>query len=291
MTGFVAATAVQRDEGKPGDDPREGRYAASIPEDWNSPFGLHGGVFAATAARATDDAHGVEGLELRSVHARYLERPASPHLEIDTTVTRTGGISAFVDANARGTDADRVALQVGSLFTRKRAGIAFLEAEPPAAPPPADCDPMTSPASARGAVGPAGPSPIFANLEVRPVIGVYPWDAGWTPDQPARHLRWGRFVQRPELSDGGLDPLAMLVWADLPASALWVRLTPDDSFHTTVSLDLTFHVLERPSDEWFLVDTRARWAGDSYLLTETDIWSGGRLCVTSNQMMLVRVLG
>lgn len=284
---FVDATAVEREAHY-----RSG-FRAVIPEGWSSPFGLHGGVFAATVARATEQVHEVDGLELRSLHARYLDRPMSGELLIDTEVLRTGGISAFVDATARAVGQDRACIRVGTLFTRSKPSVAFLDAEPPDVPPPDECAP-----NAVTSAGPAGDDsvfagvdapPLFDHLEIRSALGTMPWEEGWTPDQPARYVRWGRFVLPPRLADGGLDPLCMLVYADLPAPAMWVRLQPDDPFHTLLSLELTFHVLERPQDEWLCCDSRARWMGDGYLLTETDIWSAGRLCATSNQMMLVRI--
>ena len=69
-----------------------------------------------------------------------------------------------------------------------------------------------------------------------------------------------------------------------------VPLRPEDPFHAMVSLELDLHVLERPQEEWLCCDSRARWMGDGFLLTETDIWSADRLCATSSQMMLVRVM-
>ena len=288
MTGaasFVDASAVV-----PEAHYRSG-YRAAIPEGWNSPFGLHGGVFAATVARATELSHGIEGLTLRSLHARYLDRPTSGELLIDTDVIRTGGISAFVEATARAVDQDRACIRVGSLFTRPKASIGYLDAAPPDVAPVEDCAPQASLFDGLAATAVAAPAPLFDHLEIRPALGTLPWDPAWETGQPARYVRWGRFVERPELADGGLDPLCMLVYADLPAPALWVRLRPGDPFHTIVSLELTFHVLERPSEEWLCCESRARWMGDGYLLTETDIWSAGRLCATSNQMMLVRVIG
>lgn len=290
---FVDATAVTSEPHY-----RSG-YKASIPDAWSSPFGLHGGVFAATVARATEQSHQVEGLTLRSLHARYLDRPMSGELLIDTDVLRTGGLTAFVEATARAVGQDRACIRVGSLYTRTRDSTSFLDARPPEVPPPDECPgepPMfgiTSP-SVSGAAGEPGLTPtlppLFDQLEIRPAVGILPWDPRWQPDQAAHYVRWGRFVERPVLADGGLDPLSMLVYADLPAPALWVRLRPEDPFHTTVSLELTFHVLERPTDEWLCCDTRARWMGDGYILTETDIWSADRLCATSNQMMMVRVI-
>lgn len=285
---FVHATAVTPEPH------HRSSFRASIPDAWNSPFGLHGGVFAATVARASEQVHLVDGLGFRSLHARYLDRPSSGELLIDTEVLRTGGISAFVEATARAVEQDHSCIRVGSLFTRSKPSASFLDAEPPQVPPPDDCEIQESMFGGAGSDGKAGaamsPPPLFDQLEIRPALGILPWDPRWQPGQPARYVRWGRFVSPPLLADGSLDPLSMLVYADLPAPALWVRLTPDDPFHTIVSLELTFHMLELPTQEWLCCESRARWMGDSYLLTETDIWSGNRLCATSNQMMLVRVL-
>jgi len=287
VTSFVDATAVRPDPHHPGG------FRSSIPDGWNSPFGLHGGVFAATVARAADGAHGIDGLSLRTVHARYLDRPSSGELVIDTEVLRTGGISAFVEASARADGQDRGCLRIGALFTRGKDAVGYLDDVQPEVPPVDQCrterNLFAGLVSSTAGVA-ASPPPLFDQLDIRPALGVLPWEPEWVPDQPARYLRWGGFVEPPVLADGGIDPLCMLIYADLPAPSLWVRLQPSDPFHTMVSLELTFHVLERPTDPWLLVDSRARWMGDGYLLTETDVWSAGRLCATSNQMMLIRIL-
>jgi hypothetical protein len=287
VVSFVDATAVTREPHHP-----DG-FRASIPEGWSSPFGLHGGVFAATVARAAAEAHHVDGLTLRSVQARYLDRPSSNELLIDTEVLRTGGISAFVEASARAVGQDRRCLRLGALFTREKEAAGYLDATPPDVPPVEACtvEPIFRTPPAGGDDGVAmTPPPLFDQLEIRPALGKLPWEDGWEPGQPARYVRWGRFVERPELAGGGIDPLCMLVYADLPAPALWVRLRPEDPFHTMVSLELSFHVLERPTEEWLCCESRARWMGDGYVFTETDIWSGSRLCAASSQMMLVRVM-
>src|SRR4051812_12657569 len=117
-TDFRIASAVSSDAHVPG------RYHADIPEGWSSPAGVHGGVLVATIVRAMVAARGIDhGMDLRTVHASFLERPSSGNLVIDTEGVRVGGTTAHVEAKARGRGQDETAARVWGLFTRPRQGI------------------------------------------------------------------------------------------------------------------------------------------------------------------------
>jgi acyl-CoA thioesterase len=274
--GFAAATAVRVDDHVPG------RYHADIPAGWGSPVGVHGGVLAATITRGMQETGATAEKQLRSVSVTFLDRPSSGRLVIDTEVVRVGGLTTHVESRSRSHEQDATATRVSALFGRDRPGAGYLDATPPDVPPPDDC-----PTDGEMTGAPVRP-PIFDHLDLRPALGALPWHAEWTPDQPARYARWNRYHVPPIDERGELDPLALLPIADLPAAAAWVRFGPTDPFVGAVSLELGFHLLEPPTEEWILTDFTARWMGDGYLLTEGDVWSGDRLVAFSSQLMLVR---
>lgn len=277
---FGAATAVTADAHVPG------RYHADIPPSWNSPLGVHGGVLVATAVRAACAAHGVDGMRLSSLHASFLERPETGRLVIDASVARVGGITAHVDVGARSHGQDPTALRLWSLFTRDRGGPGHVDAVHPDVPNALDCPSAGS--TGMPPTGGFGMPPLFDHLDMRTALGVLPWEEGWEPGQPARYARWNRYLVPPLDDHGGLDPLALLPVADLPAPAVWLRYSLDEPFFGLVSLELTAHLFEPPTDEWILADFRARRLAGGYVFTEADLWSGGRLVGVSSQMMLAR---
>ena len=235
---------------------------------------------AMVASREVDDK-----LELRTLHASFLDRPSSGSLVIDTDVARVGGVTAHVEAKASGHGQDETAARVWGLFTLARPGVGrpYLDADPPDVPGPRDLPPDPF----GNAVRPMAP-PLFDHLEFRAAIGVLPWVATWTADQPARYARWNRYLVPPVDEQGRLDPLALLTIADLPATALWVRSRPGDPLLGAVSLEMTVNFLDHPTSEWVLADFRARWFDQGYVFTEADLWCDHGLVAVANQVMFVR---
>lgn len=276
---FLDATAVQPTGG--------GRWSAHIPDGWNVPTGIHGGMLLATALRAAgialDETGGAAGKVLRTAHGSFLAQPTSPQLSLTAEVLRSGGTTAHVDIAARSAGQPTDALVARALFARRRPGDHHLDVHPPDLPAAGDLEPMDAFA------GPLGVPPLFAQFDARTAVGTLPWDSRWRPGQTRRYARWNRYHRAPRLADGTYDPLALLPFADLPGPSLWLAYGPDEPIRLLSSLELTLHVLEPVVDEWVLTDFRARWTGDGYLLSEGDVWSGGRLVATSTQLMMVRL--
>ena len=269
-------------------------WRADLPPTWDVPTGVHGGVLLATALRAAEATLDEAGgdldpvLGLRSAHASFLARPGDHRLELDAAVRRRGGTTAHVDVSARGAADAGEALVARALFARHRGGEdRWLDVEPPAVPDPEDCRVEEGDVQRRRH-WPMSPPPLFDHLDLRPALGVLPWDEGWAPGAPARYARWNRYHEVPARLDGTMDPLALLPLVDLPGPAVWLRFGPDEDLRVLVSLELTVDLLEPVRDEWVLTDFRVRWLGDGYLVADGDAWSAGRLVATARQAMLVR---
>lgn len=277
---FVDASGVSPDLHVPG------RWHASIPVGWNSGRGVHGGMLAATVARAMAAELAEPDLALRTLHVSFLEPPGGNDLVIDTQIARRGGITAHLRAAGRGHGQDEQAVDAWALFTRPRTPPdQYLDAQPPTVPGPDDCGGdalLTFPKSPFGRPG------FMNHLDLRTALGVFPWDPAWKPGAAAHYIRWSRFVVPPLDAQGGLDPLSLLVPGDLPGPSVMMRGAPDEPLLGVLSLEYTVHFLEAPTDEWLLSDFRARWMGDGYVLTEADLWSAGRLVAVASQSMLVR---
>ena len=260
-------------------------WSAAIPQAWNVPVGIHGGMLMATTLRAALARFDDPSMPLRTAHGSFFARPASNRLDIATHEIRRGRTTAHVTADASAADSDEVALTTRSLFTRPRPGETHLDVPPPDVPPPSDCPVDTT----GDDESPLSRPPLFEQFEIRRAAGSYPWADNWEPGLPMRYARWTRFHATPTTPDGSFDPLALLPLADLPGPAVWVHWGPDDPLHFLVSLELTLHLLEPVTDEWVLAEFRAPWYGDGYTLLECHLWSGGRLVGQATQSMLLRV--
>jgi acyl-CoA thioesterase len=99
-----------------------------------------------------------------------------------------------------------------------------------------------------------------------------------------------RFRRAPRLADGSLDPLALVALSDTMPPAIGQRLGPGYPPFYAPSCDLTVHVFEVASDEWLLVRSRCRRAGEGYASAESEIWDrSGRLLVWATQLMYLRM--
>lgn len=282
---FAGATAVWRDPEV------DGRWRADIPPGWNSPGGIHGGVLAATILRAVREAVDDPGLRLRSAHVSFRSPPTDPALVIDVDIARRGGITAHVDATARGEAQDSPSTVITTLFTRDKLEDSYLDAAYPDVPGPDECVSWQGASDAFDGPTVARP-PVFDHLDMRSADG---GDAYTGPDAPlgkrAYAIRWAQYRVPVADASGWIDPLMLVPISDFPGVAVWSRYRRDEPFSFVMSLEFEIHFLEDPIDEWIMGEVRSRWMGDGYAWTETDLWSGGRLVGISTQMMLLRPMG
>jgi acyl-CoA thioesterase len=277
---FVDATAVVVDPADPH------RWHAHIPDGWNTPGGVHGGVLVATGVRAALAGVARPDLTLRLVHAVFLA-PPSHDLFFDVNVLREGHGSAHVRVAGTCAREQHPAIDLTLILTSDRVSPSLAESPAPVVPRP-DGLPSTEGGPLSGAPGILTAPRLFDHLDVRTAAGRLPWDDDWAPGQGGRHIRWARFTTPPTLGDGDYDALALLVLADLPGPAIWQQFGPDEPMLFFLSLDLSLTVLQPITDEWILTDIRARRLDAGHAYVETDLWSAGRLVATSAQTMLVR---
>jgi hypothetical protein len=79
----------------------------------------------------------------------------------------------------------------------------------------------------------------------------------------------------PFLDDGTLDPLALIVFADMMPGALGERVGNEDNDWFAPSIDLTFHLLDDCRSPWVLAHNRARYAGNGYASADMALWDYG----------------
>jgi acyl-CoA thioesterase len=268
-SAFAEDTAVER--------VGDGRYVAELSDRWNLVPLPQGGVISAVAVQAMQDALGVPEQTLRLAHTTFAAQVAHGSLEIDVEVLRRGRSMSQVRAEVRNPGSTRGHLTIAT-FGGSRTGWDFTELARPDVPPPEESKPF------RGTESAFWPETPFwsHSVEARAAIGHAPWE-DFTATTAERAI-WFRFDEPPAGADGVLDPLGLLVFADLMPGAAGQRIGRTDRPWFGPSADLTFHLLGECGTGWILGHNRARHAADGYASADMALWDGDRLVAYATQV-------
>lgn len=285
---FLDGTAVDADA--------DGRYRGHIDEVWNLRPLPQGGVVTAIALRAMAAALDEPAQRLRTVHTSFVAQVAHGPVDVDVELLRRGRSMSHLRAEVRNPGAARGHLTTG-IFGAPRDGFHFTDLEPPVDPPhPDDCPSFRDPPPPGMEDEDFGPMPFWDQiLDGRPFLGHPPWE-DYEPDRAERGC-WYRFDEPPLLDDGRLDPLALIVAADVMPGAVGEKLGPQDRMWFAPSVDLTVHLLDDARSGTLLGHNRARHAGDGYASAEMALWDYGpdqrdepRLVAYATQLFLFTFL-
>lgn len=118
--------------------------------------------------------------------------------------------------------------------------------------------------------------PFWAGrVEERLAVGLPPWDTT-SPRTRAERCQWFRFDEPPVRSDGTLDPLGLVVLADIMPGAVGERVGPSGEMWFAPSVDLALHLLDDDwRSPWVLGRSTARHAGDGYASDDMALWDMG----------------
>ena len=265
-------SAFQRDSAVVADPSLAGRFLADIPATWSAPNVPQGGISLAAATRAMGDALGDTPMVLRSVSCVFAEPVESGAAEIDVTVLRQGRSVAQVSATMR-TPGRHAGLTAIGVFGSSRPGFEFTDVTPPEFP-----DPHSLPRFRDGIPEEIdwqedfGPFPIWQHhIEGRPVVGHPPWE-NYVPSTSERQ-NLQRFDETPRLSDGSIDPLALVCLCDMMPGSVAERLgQPITHDWYGPSADLTVHITGVARSEFLLTRNFARRATDGYASVEIELW-------------------
>ena len=284
---FLDGTAVAADA--------DGHYRGHIDEVWNLRPLPQGGVVSAIALRAMAAELDDPAQRLRTAHTSFVAQVADGHVDIDVELLRRGRSMSHLRAEVRNPGATRGHLTTG-IFGAPRDGFHFTDLEPPATVPhPDECPSFRDPPPP-GMVDDVEPMPFWEQvIEGFNVSGHPPWE-DYEPDR-AERASWYRFDDPPMLPDGTLDPLALLVVADVMPGAVGEKLGPQDRMWFAPSVDLTVHLLDDARSGTLLGHNRARHAGDGYASADMALWDCGpdqrdepRLVAYATQLFLFTFL-
>jgi acyl-CoA thioesterase len=262
---FLDGTAVQSDG--------DGRYRGHIDEVWNLRPLPQGGIVSAIALRAMATELDDPSQRLRVAHTTFAAQVASGPVDVDVELLRRGRSMSHLRAEVRNPGAARGHLTTG-IFGAARDGFTFTDLEPPAdIPHPDDCPSFRDPLPP-GVVDAFEPMPFWERvIEGRNVKGHPPWE-DYEPER-AERVTWYAFDEPPLLDDGTLDPLALVVVADVMPGAVGERLGPRAREWFAPSVDLTVHLLDDCRSATLLGHNRARHASNGYASVDMALWDLG----------------
>ena len=271
----------------------DGRYEATIGPEWVLAMVPQGGVVAAAAGRAMAAELAVDQ-PLRSIHGVFARPvPAGP-VEIDVSVLRRGRAVSQAQVGVAGAGLE-TGFSAVAVFGGERPGFDFTELVMPEVPAPDDCGSYRDPPPpGSGWDDWDGPWPFWGEvIDGRPAMGREPWVE--RPPGVGQAADWFRFDDPPVTGDGMLDPLALLVLADVMPGAVFARLgTPKERWFSP-SIDLSVHVFGHATPGWILAHSKAHHAGDGYASAEMALWDpradGGPALVAwaSQQMFFTKI--
>jgi acyl-CoA thioesterase len=249
-----------------------GRYAADLSDSWNLRPLPQGGIVTAVTLRAMAEELADPGQRLRGLHTSFVGQVAHGPLELTVETLRRGRSMSHVRGEVRNPGAASGHVTTAA-FGAPRRGFSFTDLEPPEAPPPGACRSYRDPPPA--GVPAFEPMPFWDRcVEGRGVLG----HASWEDYEPGRAetVQWFGFDEPPLRDDGTLDPLALVVLADVMPGAVAEKMGRAGRLGWFApSVDLTVHLLEDCRSGWVLAHNRARFAGDGYASAEMALWDRG----------------
>lgn len=276
-----------------GDGP--GRYRAHVGEEWVLAMVPQGGVLAAVAARAMAaelDTH----LPLRSLHVVFASPVPAGEVVIEATALRRGRSVSQASATVTGPGADSGLSALG-VFGGDRPTIAsFTELTPPVVPDPDDCPSFRDPLPPEANFERDAPWAFWGEVvDGRTAYGHPPWDH--SPRPVAEAVNWFGFDDPPVTPEGVLDPLSLLVLADVMPGCIYEKLGPDgETGWFAPSIDLSVHLFGHATPGWIMAHAKAHHAGDGYASAEMALWDpraadGPRLVAWASQQMFFTRVG
>lgn len=248
------------------------RYGAEIQPGWDILGFTNGGYVMTIAARAMG--RETADRSIVSVTGHFLN-PARPGpIEIAVEQIKKG--REFSTLRAVVTDSERPLLTATGTFAdggREVSAASMIRGEPPALPPPEDCEraiPSTT--------GPF-PPPFVSNVDIR----VHPDDESAVLGEPTGEALFRGWFRLPD--DEPTDALAIVLASDAFPPAVF---NAGQSLAWTPTLDLTVHIRDPRPHDWLKCRFSTRYVSGGFLEEDGEIWDeDGNLVALSRQLALV----
>ena len=245
-----------------------GEFAAELTDRWNGTAGaVNGGYMLATCVRAL--ALGMPFPDPIVVSGFFLRPGLAGSATVRTSMIRSGRTTAFGESalNQDGKEVVQVTAAFAKLGDAGRDGLVFLDATPPALPPPAECVGVP--------VGSFGLASIAERIEFRSAE-LPGWFRGQPSGRPASEF-WTRFADGREA-----DLLSLLLLVDSTAPSV-LELGAGST-----TIQLTVHLRAHPAPGWLACRATTRFVSHGYHEEDFEVWdSTGTLVAQSRQLALI----
>lgn len=267
---------------RPSGDDGDGRYQATLVDDWEI-WGPMGGYVAAVALRAAGAESPFPRPATFSCHYLSVARFGVVDVQVTTRRQARTAASQRVEITQEGKPIlDATVWSVGEV-----EGLEHDETTPPDVPGPDELPSIEE-------LLPDDAQPPFAfwnNLDAKPLQ----FEVEWPPDgpRPARWQEWLRFVPTSTFEDPWVDAARCVVLVDLPSWPSAHRphaWTQPPFIAPTLDLNVAFHQPTAGQD-WLLCDGAAPLSTGGLFGWTARVWSpGGRLHASGGGQCLYRRL-
>jgi acyl-CoA thioesterase len=260
---FVRDTHLERDPTTPG------RWLGEISEAWRVQFAF-GGMSMAVALRAIERELERDDLDLISAHATYCSPISCASVVADARVLRQGKRAAQGVVDLRNADDD--APDLHGVATFGRLDHTHVDIDGPAFPVEAG-GPDDWEAPVRPDDDPFPELNFHSQTEFRP-CGWPGFDEEWVAEEGYASA-WTRLVTPPLLSDGSVDPLAIVVHSDMIGPAIGMRLGPrtdDNPNFVVLTLEIDLQIFRPWTTTWILQQVEAIRAGEGFAAGTLHLW-------------------
>ncbi len=264
----------------------EGRYTASLSEDWRI-WGPNGGYLAVIALRAAGAA--AEQPRPASIAAHFLGVARFEPVDLEVTVLRS----------TRRAQSLRVSMTQGgkaiveAIVWAVADGIESLDHAFGAMPDVEPAESVPTMEERMRSVGNDGPPfPFWQNIDNRGLQ----WRPDWPPPGPLDPLArwWCRYRPRATFDDRWVDAGRSLLlvdtfgWPAASAAHAWANDVDGvmQMIAPTIDVHATFHAFD-PDEPWLLAEGVSPAGGDGLVGARVSVWSAsGRLLASGGQTML-----
>lgn len=247
-----------------------GQFEASIASSWLQGRATFGGLVAALAAEAMQQALGEES-PLRSLQLLFSGPIAAGPVSINTQVLRQGKNVTSMRADL--SQEQQIGCSAMACFGKSRQSMLAVEAGPRPSVAAAD--------SLNPFPYMAGVTPEFLqHFEVRLAEGGYPF----SNSQYLSHGIWARFKE-----SGAASNPHLIALADIPPPIPLAMLTePANSSSLTWSLEFLRDDWRANMEDWWYVKTQLAHCGDGYAQQQYTVWApDGQPIALGRQVMTV----
>jgi acyl-CoA thioesterase len=253
----------------------DGRYAATISHNWDTPNGPNGGYSLATVVRALGEA--LPHPDPFAISATFLRPVEHGEIGIATEVVRSGRRLSVGEARLVQGGKERIRVVATYADLDAMTGPTRPLVDPPDLPPPDEC---AAPVATPERIADTATFTVGQRFEYRTAVPL-----GFARGEPSGRSEFDLWMRFREPRDPDVWSLPSFVDGAPPAV-----MELGEMASTTV--ELTLHVRRKPAPGWLAMRISTRHVIGGYHEEDMDVWdSTGALVAQSRQLALLPLYG